>query len=112
MYDLENFDKLEFKSRKDKKAHMLIHKAIKRIGNLTKVAEALDCQTSYISSIAWGRKRLTRSTVTREQMFLSPEKAIALSKALNYEIRAEDLVPNHDFSYMFEYVNAINKRNK
>ena len=112
MYNLKNFDELNFKNRKDKKAYVLIHKAIKRIGNITKVAEIIDCTVSYMSSVAWGRKRLSKGGEVREQIFLSPEKAVALSKAVDYEIRAEDFVPNHDFSYMFEYVKEINKRNK
>lgn len=112
MYDLEEFDKLEFKSRKHRKAYILIHKAIETLGNITKTAEAIGCKVSYVSSVAWGRRRLNTSKTKRQQMFLSPEKAIALSKALDYQIRAEDLVPNHDFSHMFEYVKEINRRQK
>jgi hypothetical protein len=110
MTNTKNFDELTFNSRKNKRAHTLVHKAIKILGNLTQAAQAINVQVSYMSSIARGRKRLNRGQIEREQVFLSAEKAIALSKAVDYVIKAEDLVPGHDFSYMYEYVNNINKR--
>jgi len=98
---------IKFLSRKAKQAHSLFNKAVKMVGGNIALSKLLGYPQTQISVISCGQAQANEEF--RKQRFPTPEIAIKISLATKGEIKAEDLLPHHDFKYMYEYVKMMEK---
>lgn len=82
---------------KRKKRQISVAKVIDKIGGTSEAAKATGIFATTLSSIKTGFKEPTAT------------QAIKLSIATNGEITAEQIKPDYDFSYIYEYVRLVGK---
>lgn len=104
---------IHFEKKADRNAHKSFLMAIETLGGPSKASELSGIMQSQISIIKHGRKKAQLSLRNkRKQEWPTPEQAMRISTLLNMQISAEELLPHHDFSYIYEYANLVKRKKK
>lgn len=97
------------KNEKAKKAWL---KALEIIGGsriATELSGIRQCKISLITNGSTSRRKDATAKDGRHQHYPTVEQAIKISILTKGKIRAEKLIPHHNFKYIYKYVKLMDK---